>query len=588
MKKGKTFKVVLWVAIGLMLISWFLPDAGWSYLLRLGLTLTVLFLLIFGFKEKNNTIKVVLITMLAFMLFSWILSAAYYSGQYVDQGRVQMGLFDLFNYPVTALSYFGYIAVYILAIGGFYGVLNKIPAYRSFLDRMADVCKGTEKFALVVLMLLIAVLTSISSLQLALLFLFPMLISWILLMGYDKTVAALVLVIPTMVGIAGTTYGYQNNYMLLSLTNIKITSEMLPKLIILVLGVALIILNVILYIKKSSGVKTVKKTVVKPVKAVKNETVKEEKTVKSKAPAKKAPVKKTTTKKTTVKKTTTKTTSKKNTRAAVKDEEVIVVLERVKEDNGSLIPASVNNARYKVWPFIVMFSVLFALLVLAFTSWSDGFGLDAFTNATKAVSETKLFGFEIFGKLLGNVNAFGAWTVVDYLAPMFVVILLLTIIYGVKFDDVIDGFFSGMKKALPLGVIVILLYTCLVIVTYHPFQLSIYKALLAGIKKVNFGSTILVTISGIFAGLFNVDAAYAYQSILPYLTGILDVNFNIFALAYQVSYGFAMMFAPTSLILMLVLAYLEIPYKKWFSAIWKFLLEFLALILIVFLVLVLI
>ena len=86
--------------------------------------------------KKHNTVKVVLITLLVFVLLTWILPAAYFSGQYVEQGRVQMGLFDLLNYPLTALSYFGYIAFYIIVVGGFYGVLYKIPAYRTFLDKI--------------------------------------------------------------------------------------------------------------------------------------------------------------------------------------------------------------------------------------------------------------------------------------------------------------------------------------------------------------------------------------------------------------------------------------------------------------------
>ena len=63
--------------------------------------------------KRHNTIKVVLVTLLVFMLLSWILPAAYFSGSYADQGRVQMGLFDLFSYPTTAISYFGYIAIFI-------------------------------------------------------------------------------------------------------------------------------------------------------------------------------------------------------------------------------------------------------------------------------------------------------------------------------------------------------------------------------------------------------------------------------------------------------------------------------------------
>ena len=74
--------------------------------------------------KKHNTFKVVLITMLVFMLLTWILPAAYYSGSYIDQGRVQMGLFDLFNYPITAISYFGYIAAFVLVVGGRYGYVT--------------------------------------------------------------------------------------------------------------------------------------------------------------------------------------------------------------------------------------------------------------------------------------------------------------------------------------------------------------------------------------------------------------------------------------------------------------------------------
>ena len=125
--------------------------------------------------KKHNTIKVVLIAVAVFLLLSWIIPAAVYSNGVVDQGRVQMGLFDIVNYPVTVLSYFGYIAMYILAIGAFYGVLNKIPAYRTFLENVAHIFKGTEKFGLIIIMLLLAVLTSIGGFQIALLALFPFL-----------------------------------------------------------------------------------------------------------------------------------------------------------------------------------------------------------------------------------------------------------------------------------------------------------------------------------------------------------------------------------------------------------------------------
>ena len=111
--------------------------------------------------KKHNIFKVVLITLLIFMLLTWILPAAYYSGGYVDEGRVQMGLFDLFNYPITAISYLGYIAAFVLIVGGFYGVLNKIGAYRTMLDKLVSLFKGKEVVILSVIMVLIAILTSV-------------------------------------------------------------------------------------------------------------------------------------------------------------------------------------------------------------------------------------------------------------------------------------------------------------------------------------------------------------------------------------------------------------------------------------------
>ena len=205
--------------------------------------------------KKHNAVKVVLITMLIFMLLTWILPAAYYSSEYVDQGRVQMGLFDLFNYPLTALSYFGYIALFVLVVGGFYGILYKIPAYRSFLDKIVAKFVGKEKIVLSVIMILLAIITSICGLQLGLVIFFPMLVSIILLMGYDKIVAALTLVGSTMIGIAGTTFAYSNTSIILSVLSLDITSEMFVKVIILIVGLALLILNTILYIKKSEVTK---------------------------------------------------------------------------------------------------------------------------------------------------------------------------------------------------------------------------------------------------------------------------------------------------------------------------------------------
>lgn len=593
MKKHNISKLVLGIVTVLMLISFFLPDNDVCTLIKVALWIAEFVLIIIALRDKS-VLKIVLLTVLALMLMTWILPAAYYSDQYIDQGRVQMGLFDLVNYPVTALSYFGYIAFFVLAIGGFYGILNKIPAYRTFLDNFVGRVQGHEVRFFVVIMLLIAALVSLGGMQIPLLVFFPMLVSVILLLGYDKIVAAMVLVGSTAVGLIGSTYAYGNTNIIMTVLSLDITSEVIAKLIILLLGLALLVLNVLLYIKKTNTVTKVikkdsKKSSVKEVKAeVKEVEVKKTKTTATKSTKNsktKANASKSTGKK------NTKSSSKKNIKAALKDEEVIVVKESVdsSSDMSKYVQES-DNSYHTTWPLVTAFILLFILVILAFIPWSNGFGVTLFSDVTTNVLSFEIGGFAIFSKLFGTINAFGFWTIIDLLLPMALLILFLAIIYKVKFNDILKGFMDGIKRALPLGLIIILIYSCLVIVTYHPFQLVIYKALLSGIDKFNVFGALLSSLAALLAGIFNVDPSYAFQSVLLYLTSIVtdSASYSTIGIIFQAMYGFGVIFAPTSFILMIVLEYLDIPYTSWIKAIWKFLLELLAVLLIAIIIVLLV
>lgn len=553
--------------------------------------------------KKHNTVKVVLITLLVFAVLSWIIPAAYYSGEYIDQGRVQIGLFDLFNYPLTALSYFGYISLFILLVGGFYGILHNIPAYRSFLDKIVGLCKGKESIAIALIIILLAVITSICGTQFELLVFFPMLASIILLMGFDKIVVALTLVGSTMVGIAGTTFGYNNAGLLNSVLAIKLTDNTLVKVIILLAGIVLLIFNILMYIKKGNvagkaSLKAEKKVIKTETEKVEvKEAVKKDSASKKKVAAKsssatksvKSTAKKSTgtTKKATTKTKTSSKASRKDNKAAAKGDEVIVVKESLVNDSLEKFVPTVVDSKHKIWPVVVGFILLFVIVILAVIPWSSAFGLEAFTKASSAVSEFELFGFPIFGKLLGTFNAFGEWGVTDFFLVMAVIILLLAVIYRVKLNDLFDGFAKGVKKALVPAFVVLLVYTILVMTTYHPFQLAIYKVILGITDGFNIVTTTFATM---LAGLFNADVAYTMQAIVPYFAGTVT-NADIYPIAgilFQSVYGLTMLVAPTSAILVTVLSYLGITFKEWFKAIWKLLVEFLVVLLIIFTILVLI
>lgn len=545
--------------------------------------------------KKHNTFKVVLGTLLVFAILSWIIPAAYFQGTLQDQGRVQAGLFDVFNYSLTSLSYFGHYALYVIFVGGLYGVLNKIPAYRNLLDAMVKKVYGKEKVVLSVIMVLFAIIVSVYGIEIEMLLFVPFLVSFILMMGFDKMVAALAVAGSSLVGITGYTYAYGKLSVLLQLLGLDIASDVYVKAMILLVGLVLLIFNTLLYISKND---TTKITEIKADKKkdAKVEEVKVATKVEEKPAAKKT-TKKTTTKttaakkatsKTATKKTTTKTTTKKastskasrkDNKAAAKDDGVIVVKTNLSDDANAFIPAPVE-LKQKVWPMVVVLVLATVLVLMAFFPWSSSFALDWFEVASQKVAEFELFGFPLFGKLFGTFQAFGGWQCYDLFFPLSFLALILVLIYKVKLSDALEGFGQGAKKALAPAGIIFVIYTILVLVTYHPFQTNLYAAVLGLSKGFNIATT---TIVAFFAGLFNGDISYAFQSVVPYYVSVVTNTdyYSTIGVLFQAVYGITMFVAPTSIILMTTLAYLDIPYTKWLASIWKFVVELLVIVLIV-------
>ena len=546
--------------------------------------------------KKHNTFKVVLGTLLVFAILSWIIPAAVFQGTLQDQGRVQVGLFDVFNYSLTSLSYFGHYALYVIFVGGLYGVLNKIPAYRNLLDAMVKKVYGKEKIVLSVIMVLFAIIVSVYGIEIEMLLFVPFLVSFILMMGFDKMVAALAVAGSSLVGITGYTYAYGKLSVLLQLLGLDIASDVYVKAMILLVGLVLLIFNTLLYISKND---TTKITEIKADKK-KDAKVEEEKVavkVEDKPEAKKTTKKATTTKKSTsktaTKKTTTKTTAKKTTskasrkdnKAAAKDDGVIVVKTNLSDDANAYIPASVE-LKQRVWPMVIVFVLATVIFLMAYFPWNSVFELDWFEVASQKVAEFELFGFPLFGKLFGTFQAFGGWQCYDLFFPLTFLTLILVLIYKVKLSDALEGFGQGARKALAPAGIIFVIYTILVLVTYHPFQTTLYEAILGLSKGFNVATT---TVVALLAGLFNGDISYAFQSVLPYYVSVVTNTdyYSTIGVLYQACYGIVMFVAPTSVILMTTLAYLDIPYTKWLANIWKFVVEFLVIVLIVVAILVL-
>ena len=93
-----------------------------------------------------------------------------------------------------------------------------------------------------------------------------------------------------------------------------------------------------------------------------------------------------------------------------------------------------------------------------------------------------------------------------------------------------------------------------------------------------------MSLAALISSIFNVDLYYAASGVLPYAITLLTDSsvYSIIAVIWQAIYGLTTLFAPTSIILIAIISYLDIPYGKWLKSNWKLILELLALCLILF------
>ena len=160
------------------------------------------------------------------------------------------------NY-IQSYYYFFDTVVFMLMIGAFYGVLNKTGAYKKLLDKIVVKVKPNGKKFVIVSTIAFALVASLTGLTMPLIIFIPFVISIILLLGYDKLVAISSTVVSILIGFIGglfvtfrdpNAYGY-SAITFEELVGIDKYTNLLPQILLLVLGVGLLILFISRHIK---------------------------------------------------------------------------------------------------------------------------------------------------------------------------------------------------------------------------------------------------------------------------------------------------------------------------------------------------
>ena len=483
--------------------------------------------------KKHSLFKVILIVLGALLAVSGILAILGYFVPALEGKYTMIALGDVLINFVQSFYYFFDTVVYLLVLGAFYGVLNKVPAYKKLVDNIAQKVKANSKLFVFITTGLFAVLTSLTGLTNVLLIFVPFVIAIILLLGYDKLVAISSTIVSMLVGFMGglyVTFRDPSNYYGYSattfegLTGISLSSTVWAKLAILVFGTALLIFFINRYMK-----------------SVKDKKVKYE-----------------------------------------LNESDAVVATEVKGDYKEI----------KTWPMIVIFAIIFVILVLGYLPWNTLFGITCFDSFNEWLLGLKIGNFAIFSNIISNnMYAFGNWASLGSYMSIIITLILFTLlikfVYRVKFNEVINDFISGSKKMVPMVFLVILSYAILVSTYNHGFVANIINWVSDTKLGINVVTTSLITMIGT---LLHSDLYYTvagvYSNIIAAVTD--ESLMSTYAVTFQSVYGLTSIVAPTSFLVIFALKYFDVPYTTWFKYIWRFVLMLFLLVILVLLVLALV
>lgn len=531
--------------------------------------------------KKNNLLKVLTISFLIFVVLSWIIPAGTFtSGSFTEGEVAPLGILDLIYMPLSTItSYAGY-GILILIIGGFYGVLEATGVFDSLVAKMSKKYEKKAKGFMIFTTILFALLSSLTGSSYVLLVLVPLFAAVLLKLGYDKISALMATVGSILVGSMACTYGFNvNGYINYYLGVNDLNNQILVKFILLVLLTVLLIMFVLKHSKKVT-VKNLEVSKTKEVKVTEDtkvvETAKKEakktttkKGTNNKKTGTRTTSKKTTSKKTTTKKSTKKTTGRKRTAAFAKTDDVKVI-KNVKERS--------------VWPFVVILTLVIIFLLVACYNWRYAFNIDVFETMYESIIAVTVNDFAIFKNIIGTFNPLGYWAVNEISIILVFMSLLIAWIYSLKMNDFVNAFKEGAKKYLGVAFYVVManIIVGVLIATQNSGSMyfTIADAILGWTKDFNVFTTGLVSFIG---GFFFNDMPYLVSSIATALTTkITDSTlYPLVGFVMQTMHGFAMLFLPTSAILLAGLAYFEVSYKEWMKYIWKFLIQVLVVTLIV-------
>ena len=240
------------------------------------------------------------------------------------------------------------------------------------------------------------------------------------------------------------------------------------------------------------------------------------------------------------------------------------------------------NKDAKVWPIIVVFSLLLVIMILGYIGWSSNFEITVFTEFHNWLMALKIGDLEVFKSILGTLSAsapFGSWNLFHMTVVLFIISILVALLGKVKFNEFLTACGDGAKKMSGGIILFIVIYMIMIVGYMSPYMPTITNTMFGGIAKFN---PFLVSLMSLIANIFSTDFGYTGYVIGTFFVNKYAESVELIHLIFTTMYGFVQLCIPTSAILLIGLSYLNIDYKTWMKYIWIFVVSILVILLVLF------
>lgn len=547
--------------------------------------------------KKYNLLKVLAITVFVAWLLTLFIPASYsdYSGNIVTDSVAAVGVWSLLSNLSISISYFNGIAIFLIAVACFYAVMNKLEVYKNFVSKVASMFENKSGLLVTITIIVFGVLACLVSDPIILIAFMPFIYQVMKALEIDKKVILASTIVATLIGGMCGIY----NSTLFSLLSLEVNTLLLVKVILLVIGLAILIFFVAPRKSKAMGSK-----------------VKADKKVSQKTEDKKASVKKVSTKQSAKKSNETGKKVNKTVYAILtilfgtiginkfyagkikagilnilfcwtliptilSIAEFIAVLTEKSDKEGKIPTTSSRRTNVLFGTSLVVF-VLFTLG--AIIPWESLFNTSIFSDFNSFLSGIKIGDYAIFNNIIaapvvtdstgyasGVINAFGNWTISDVAIFLLIITAVIALSSKIKFNDFIATATDGIKKVLPIAITAMLISIVLVIMVTSGVAVTIANFIVSLASGFNIATATLASMVG---SVLTGDFYYFASTVgVVFTTVITNTDlYGVIGFIMQSIYYLMMIFAPTSVALIIGLYYLNIPFGKWFKYIWKVLL----------------